>query len=979
MSQQELRLTMLGKFELGWGDGRFQKVFTPEVSLKNRALLCYLILNNRRHQREELCRIFWPDKSMRRAKSNLRVALTALRNVGLGPYLDTQKPEILFVQTAHYWCDVQTFQALISKSRHQGTPDTHALRKAVALYGGEFLAGFSQQDLPVFDEWVHTQNQRLLDLMLDGLDELIRESMKDSAAYESGIQYAKRALELVPWREETHRNLMWLLASSGHRDAALAQYELCREVLKTALDIDEPAAQTVELVVNIRQLRSLSKPHTRPLPPLQQPRADNQTPFLAPRLGTIFLGRSVPLARLEAALTAVSNLPPCLGIVGMGGIGKTTLALQLAHTLRNRFPDGVLWANVVAEQPEEIATQWAAAYGFDLSQQNSGEERLAAVRRLLAEKQALLILDDVWAGAKIRDLLPDTGRCAVLITSRLERIVRDVGSELVPLAQFSLESSRRLLLHHVDEARANADPEAVDEICQLVGNLPLALSIAGSYLAYRPHRSLASFVIQLKQQIAPLDLSEDTQRIRETFELSWTHLDETPRRLFALSGLFGGRSFGLEAIAAIVQMNIYQVEDRLQDLVKLSLLNDLGGKRYRQHALLATFAQDKLEDAVAPKQRYVAYFADFAQRHVALYEKLRPEWGNIDTAVQFAESTQQWEAVLQFTAVLKAAWFARGRFQQARDAFKIAFHAAVRLEDERQLASNWLWWGQACLEQGDQDEARKWLQQALDLYDELEDGIGIADAEYELARLDIEQTLNEEAEQRLNRVLMLRQEQADVQGTAAALSRFARLRHRQQDNEAAQAFALEAVDRQQAIGDVLGHCKTLRLLVFIMIGLKQHQVACLYAEESLALAHRLDDLGEIAMAKKGLAAVCRVLGRLEEANALAAASYTALEKMGDRQSMTAVRFLQCLIKRSEGNYGEAMLLVKECLSEFASFKDELHVAYCLTHQGDFYQFSGDKQTAVQKWQAALQLAQKLDNAELAGKINGRLHPAKPTG
>ena len=164
----------------------------------------------------------------------------------------------------------------------------------------------------------------------------------------------------------------------------------------------------------------------------------------------------------------------------MGGIGKTTLALHLAHLLRPDFPDGVLWANVVDEQPEEIATRWAAAYGYDLSQQKSGETRLAVIGEILAQKQALLVLDDVWAGAKIRLLLPETGRCAVLITSRLERTVLGVGAEPVSLRQFSPENGRRLLLRHLDEARATAAPEALDEICALVGNLPLAIDIAGS-------------------------------------------------------------------------------------------------------------------------------------------------------------------------------------------------------------------------------------------------------------------------------------------------------------------------------------------------------------------------------------------------------------------------------------------------------------------------------------------------------------------
>lgn len=973
MSHNELRITMLGKFELGWSNGRSLETFTSRVATKNRAILCYLVLNNRLHLREDLASIFWPDKSEKSAKANLRVALNALRNADLSPYLDTQRPEITFNPQAPYWCDVQTFEALVIKSRHQRQPDIQALAKAVDLYKGEFLEGFSQPGLPLFDEWMNSLRLRLDDMMWGALDTIIRWSMQETANYEAGIFYAKRALELAPWRESAHQHLMWLLASSGQRAAALTQYERCREALKAWLDVEEPSPSTEELYVNIREMKSATRSSTAPLPPLRSPDTDTEPTFLAPLQPPVFIGRSEPLARLKQALTAVSGSPR-LGIVGMGGIGKTTLALHLAHTLRDHFPDGVLWANVVDEQPEEIATQWAAAYGYDLSQQKSGEERLAVVKRLLADKHALLILDDVWAGSKIRYLLPESGRCAVLITSRVERVVRSVGAKPVLLAQFTPESGRDLLLHYVDDDRVKADPAAVAEICRLVGNLPLAISISGSYLAYRPYRTLADFVTQLKQQIKPLDLTEDEQRLRETFEISWQYLESTQSHLFALLGLFNGRSFSLEAIdkiARIAGTDIFLIEDRLQELVQLSLLRVEGHRRYRQHMLLATFAQEKLGDELSAKERYVSYFSGFAEANAEDYKKLQPEWGNLDAAINFAESTQQWDAVLRLTAVLKDAWFARGRFKQAREAFKTAFNAAVRLEDEPRLARNWLWWGQACLEQGDQAEARKWLQQALDLFDELEDGIGIADTEFELARLDIEQTLPEDAERRLNRVLILRQAHEDEKGIAATLYRFARLRHRLQNNEMASKLAIESAERQQTVGDQLGRCRTLRLLVYIMIGLKQYEVAQQYAQDSLALAEALDDLGEVAMAKKGLASAYRVLNRLEEANQMAEESYTSLEKMGDRQAMTAVRFLQCLIKRSEKKFDEAMLLAEECLTEFTHLKDDLHVAYCLVHQGDFYKFSSDEATAVQKWQAALVIARRLQNQDLARKIDGR--------
>ncbi|MCB8925091.1 MAG: tetratricopeptide repeat protein [Ardenticatenaceae bacterium] len=976
MSQKELRITMLGGFELAWGDGRSQVFFTAEIPEKPRALLGYLAMNPRLHKREKLAALFWPDSQL--ALANLRVALNKLRGAGLEDYLDASRTHIGFSPQAGYWFDVQAFDALLSKSSREETPDIPALKKAVAIYQGEFLQGFSIPDLNTFDEEIVTIRQRLDDLVWDALEVIIESTMGEAADFDTGIQYAKRALALAPWREAAHRYLMWFFAHKGQKAAAIMQYERCREALKLYFDAD-PAPETTELLLEIKNHDSF-KAETRPLPPLQRTVAKDAPPFLVPGQRPYFVGRTEPLERLEQALLDKTSSPR-LGIVGMGGIGKTTLALHVAHRLRSHFPDGVLWANVADAQPEEIATQWAAAYGFDLSQQRSGEERLAVVRDLIAEKCALLILDDVWTGAKIRRLLPDEGACAILITSRAERVVRSVGAQPVELAQFALENGRRLLLHHLQDDRAIVEPEAVDEICQLVGNLPLAINIAGSYLAYRPYRSLTDFVTLLKQRIEPLNLAEDAQRIRETFELSWNHLEEAQTNLFSLLGLFDGRSFSLEAIAAIAEVDfaspekLFRFEDKLQSLVQLSLLHDEGNQRYRQHSLLATFAQDKLEDATAAQGHYVRYFAHFAEREAANYQRLHLEWGNLDTAVKFAEHTQQWPELLRFTAVLKDAWFARGRFDEARQAFELAFHAAVRLEDEPKLARNWLWWGQACLEQGDPDEARNWLQQALSLYDELADGVGIADAEYELARLDIEQSQLEDAERRLNRITVLRQTQNDEKGIALALYRFARLRHRQKDNETARSLALEAAEMQRRLGDYLGECRSLRLLVSVLIELKQNKEAFRYANQVMALAKELDDLGEIAMAKRSLASVYLQMGYFEEANQFADESYALLEKMGDRQAMTAVRFVQLLIKRSEKNYEEALSLAEACLVEYKRLKDDFHVAYCLGHQGDIYNFWDDKDTAVQKWRDSLEFATKVGNHDLVGKLNERLRGA----
>ena len=127
------------------------------------------------------------------------------------------------------------------------------------------------------------------------------------------------------------------------------------------------------------------------------------------------------------------------------------------------------------------------------------------------------------------------------------------------------------------------------------------------------------------------------------------------------------------------------------------------------------------------------------------------------------------------------------------------------------------------------------------------------------------------------------------------------------------------------------------------------------------------------MAQKGAAFVYRLRGRFAEAHALATESQASLVQMGDRQSAAEVCFLRCLILRSEEKFAEAMQLTEECLAAFTRLKDTLHMTYCLVHIGDFYELLGDRQTAVQKWEEAKQLALGLNNATVLAKIEQRLN------
>ena len=235
-----LSLSLLGPFQVTL-DGQ---PVTGFKSNKVRALLAYLAVEaDRPHRREVLAGLLWPDWPDRDALNNLRYALSNLRRV-IGdrtaepPFLLITRDTLQFNVASDYWLDVTAFTEMVEVDKtHPSAIDQ--LQQAVALYRGSFLEGFSVGDSPAFEEWALFTRERLGRQMSSALHRL-------SATYEQQGEYEKaqacawRQVELEPWDEAAHQQLMRTLALSGQRSAALAQYETCRRLLAEELGV-EPA------------------------------------------------------------------------------------------------------------------------------------------------------------------------------------------------------------------------------------------------------------------------------------------------------------------------------------------------------------------------------------------------------------------------------------------------------------------------------------------------------------------------------------------------------------------------------------------------------------------------------------------------------------------------------------------------------------------------------------------------------------------
>ncbi|MCA9923543.1 MAG: hypothetical protein KC421_14290 [Anaerolineales bacterium] len=961
MSDDALVFHLLGGHVIRLGD----RNITLQLPHKGRALLVYLLLTEKEYARIDIALRLWPQTDADKALRSLRVLLNTLRNkYQLTPFIHSDRKTISLNFAQPTGCDVRDFEAAVTPQLNTADPDLAMLQAGMDLYLGKFMLGFDVTNTE-FDDWLLQQQIRLEELALRGLVVLI-EWLDKEGNPRAAAEYAYRLVAIDPWREASYRLLMCVLARSDRADAALFAYDQCQKTLARELGV-MPEAETAVLADQIRAgAISVVQPEPEPT---ELPHAE--LPFLVPMVSGPFVGRQQIMARLTTALTHEDGRSrTCL--TGMGGIGKTTVAQQTGYLLRDAFPDGVLWADAAQQERLSIADMWANAYGYDLHHVSNENERLFALRSILAEKNALIILDDVANAAYVRPLLPETGACQVLLTSRSEDVARLLDALPVPLQVLSLENGRSLLFHYLEPARAAREPQAVQTICRLLHNLPLAVVIAGNYLLERPQLRLVDFAAQLKTESQKLDIRHANRQVRASFNLSWEALHPDQKRWFRLLGVFNGRSFTVDAFAAVAELDLWEADAQLQNLVQLSLLGRTGNGRLRQHPLLAEFAREKLSAKDAAHLRMVTHYLTCAATYQTNYEWLHAEWENMNASIETASRLHQWHSVVQLTTLLQPAWFARGRYTEARQAFAYAVAAAMYQEDEQIVANTHFMWGQACLEQSDYQQAAAQFDKSLEIYQDTHNQTGIADVNYELSRISINQGRYDRAKTEIAVSRAIRQHLNDTLGLAETYYREARICYRQGKNEEAKKLCESILLMAENSQNRLLLIRTSRLLATISALLSEYDSAQRYAEKALSLAQKINDQGEIGMGYYALAIACS--NRNEEADALSYAEkgLAILKQIGDIHSQGLILYEKCRILKSAAKYEPALTAANEALAFFHSLQDRYAEALTILHIGDCNKELGQTLIACEQWAAALEIAEKLNNQRLTQALQTRL-------
>ncbi|MDJ0754455.1 MAG: tetratricopeptide repeat protein [Ardenticatenaceae bacterium] len=1011
-----LALHFLGSFQVIL-DGKPVSTFRSD---KVRALLAYLALEfDRPHQRESLAAIFWPDMPLQAALKNFRLSLHRLRQTledleNVPPFLQITRETVQF-NMATCWLDVTAFSEILKEvethpHQHIETCSTclTKLEEAVELYRGDFLQGFYLDENLSFSEWALLKRESMHRRTLWALHHLAA-YYRRRGEHGRALNFAWRQLELEPWREEAHRQVMEILAQRGERSAALAQYEVCCRILAEEFEA-EPTEETTILYERIR-LVTVGR-HNLPGQP------------------TAFIGREEELAEVIKLLED----PECrlLTIVGPGGIGKTRLALEAAATRIDTFLEGVHFVSLVpVESTAFLASAVADTLRLSFSENQNPQEQLLDY---LHEKELLLLLDNfehLLEGTDfLVEILKKSPKVKLLITSR-ERLnlswewCYELGGLRIPAEQTEYIPEEYSAVQLFQQAAGRVrkrfalsagDKPAVTQICQLVEGMPLGIELAAAWVGTHSCEEIAREVSQNISflQISLQDIPTRHQSLRATFEHSWNLLSPSEKQCFVKLSTFQ-RGFQHAAAEKVTGASRFV----LKSLVDKSLLRFVPPGRYEIHELLRQYAAERLAKApellTAVRDQHCRYYTTFLQNWAANLngpgaveaqaaikteiENVRSAWGWAVTQNRVQEIQRGLDSLARYyllagpfqegaMLILRTVKGMRNRmnqldeptpedqnllsrllieqakflnisadFNQAIATIKEAIELAQGNQKVDLEAAGFLQWGHTLIKQGHYDEARHKLEQALTLsrsssqveVDTLRD-LGIAyfnQGRYRKAKTYYEQALT------------IYCAIGDKQGEAGVLRSLGVVAWFQGNISQASAFLEQALAIFQKLGDQHGMALQLHNLGRIRLEQGSYPQARNYFDQALHIFRQIGDRQNASWALLNLGRVNLYQGDYDRAADICNQALDIFRQIHARQGEGLALINLGGIACQQGSYSTAKGFLDQALLICREIGDRQSESWAISYLGELSTACGDYDRAKAYQEQTLKICREI--------------------
>jgi DNA-binding SARP family transcriptional activator/tetratricopeptide (TPR) repeat protein len=923
-----------------WKDG-------SEVRLGSRqqqAVLAVLLLRAGTHVTvEHLVDALWSADPPPSAVGTIRTYISRLRKLPGAADLIRSAGSAYILITPPDSLDATRFRQCVERSRRARADGDVALaaaclREGLALWQGAPLAGVPGR---------FADTQRAL------LEEQWLTATEDSADSDLALGRHVEVIPVLtaltsehPYRERPRALLMLALYRAGRQADALAVFDTTRQLLSTDLGVD-PGAQLRELHLRILAadpgLMDLPAAHPRRAPDGQaaEPpggqspggehadaglptRVFHVPPAQLPRDLPTFAGRR---SDLGFVLDGFADDPATAGVtavVGMAGVGKTTLAVHAAHLLAGQFPDGQLYVDLhgfdrsgMALSPRDALRQLLAGLGVPPDRiPADAEAQTGLYRSVLAGLKVLIVLDNARDSEQVRALLPGTGDSRILVTSRdqMRPLIAIEGARVAGLSPLSPEDAREILVRRLGTARVDAEKDAVSQIVALCAGLPLTLSLMAAYAATHPAHSLSSMAAQLNRPRSSLNalghpgVAADA---RASLSFSYQALSPGAARMLRLSALHPGGEASLDALASLVGVSAADAQACLSELEGVHLIARPEPLQYACHDLVRAYAAELAagEDAADRDESRMRMFDHYRQSAYQAMLALAPDRSPVDVPKPLPHVT-----VAEFTGPHDAfGWFSR-----AYPVLRVVLNQSV---EHDQPACTWQ------------------LAWALDPFHDRQ------------ARWEDKQVVHRTALAAAERLGKLAWQAHSHRNLGQALRLLGRQRRAMEHFEVAQRLYAE-------LGDLSEQARNLHNLTAVHQALNAPEQALALGLRALELSQEIQDRWLQAVALNNLAWMYSNNG--DHAAGIDRGQQALALLEGGESSITAhvLRTLgQCRYRN--GDLQSATVQLAQALDKFRDQRDQYEEAYTLRWIAIAQHKAGNMSSARRAWQSALPILSDL--------------------
>ncbi|MBU2667100.1 hypothetical protein KOI35_26690 [Actinoplanes bogorensis] len=885
--------------------------------LKQRTVLGVLLC--RRGMRvlsDELIDSLWAVTPPASAAGNLRTYVHGLRralgrDVIAGDGRTGYRIDPQSVRVDAWEFDVLCADAEISRRSGDLAGARDALGRATALRRGPAYADVSHVD-PIAPEaarleeaWLLAVEQRVqADLDLGAGDRLVGELAALVGRH--------------PYRERFAGQLMIALYRTGRQSDALTVFRHTAAALMNDLGV-RPGPELNEVHRAVLHHDDSLRP-ARPSASRLGSAAPAQLPLSAPG----FAGRDAELAALQSLSHAGSAHPDMLTVLaisGTAGVGKTALAVRWAHQARDRFPDGQLYVNLRGFDPagavsaDDAVRRFVGALGVPIRDIPADPEACRALyRSRLAGSRVLVVLDNARDAAHVRPLLPGTGSCQVVVTSRnpLTGLIAAEGAHPLALGALDRAQAHAVLAKRLGSSRLAAEPAPVEQIVEYCAGLPLALALVCARAAIAPATSLATLAAELRAAAGTLNAfatDDPATDVRAVLSWSYRAVSAQAARLFRFLGLHPGVEVSVSAAASLSGDDPARVRPLLAELTAAGLADEHRPGRYAGHDLLRAFAAElgapgpagpathRLLDHYLHTAHRAANLT-FPSRSATVLAPAQPgitiddtpdashgaawftaEQEVLTAAVRHAAASGFDAHAWQLTWALATHLDRRGHWIELQTLAGEAADAARRLRDDRAQARSLRLQARARLRLGDPHAAAGLLSRTLTF------DTGPADRGHAYYAL-VEVTL----------------ELADTQGAEAHLAK--------------------ALDEFRTAGDAVWQANTLSLTGWLHVQARRYREAIAACREALGLQQRIGTPQEQAASLDSLGLAHHRLGDLDEATHFYGRAVGKFERSGDRHGLAGT-----LTRRAEvHDDADRAAAARADRDRASAIHEQLHVA-----------------------------------------------------